>query len=79
MGERVVVPHASLSPEALRGVIEDFITREGTDYGEREHSLAQKHDQVARQIEAGEVLIVFDVEAESVSLIHRDQLSSFRS
>jgi uncharacterized protein YheU (UPF0270 family) len=79
MGERVVVPHASLSPEALRGVIEDFITREGTDYGEREHSLAQKHDQVARQIEAGEVLIVFDVETESVSLIHRDQLSSFRS
>lgn len=75
MGEQVVVPHASLSAEALRGVIEEFITREGTDYGLQEHSLAQKHDQVARQLAAGEVVIIFDVETEAVSLIRRDQLS----
>lgn len=75
MGEQVVVPHASLSAEALRGVIEDFITREGTDYGVQEYSLAQKHDQVTRQIAAGEVVIVFDVETESVSLVRREELS----
>jgi uncharacterized protein YheU (UPF0270 family) len=76
MGERVVVPHMSLSAEALRGVIEEFVTREGTDYGVQEHSLARKHDQVAQQLEAGEVVIVFDVESESVSLIRREQLST---
>ena len=76
MGEQIVVPHASLSAEALRGVIEDFITREGTDYGPEEHSLAQKHDQVARQIARGEVVIVFDVETEAVGLIRREELSA---
>ena len=75
MGEQIVVPHASLSAEALQGVIEDFITREGTDYGLQEHSLAQKHDQVARQIASGEVLIVFDVETEAVGLVRREELS----
>jgi uncharacterized protein YheU (UPF0270 family) len=74
MGERVIVPPASLSAEALRGVIEEFVTREGTDYGLQEHSLPQKHDQVARQLAAGEVVIVFDVETESVSLIRREEL-----
>jgi uncharacterized protein len=74
MGELVVVPPASLSAEALRAVIEEFVTREGTDYGMQEHSLAQKHDQVARQLAAGEVVIVFDVETESVSLVRREEL-----
>lgn len=74
MGELVMVPHGSLSAEALRGVIEEFITREGTDYGVKEHSLAEKHDQVARQLAAGEVVIVFDVETESVTLVRREQL-----
>jgi uncharacterized protein YheU (UPF0270 family) len=75
MGDQVIVPHASLTAEALRGVIEDFITREGTDYGMHEQSLEQKHEQVARQIGAGEVVIVFDVETESVNLMRREQLS----
>ena len=73
MGESVIVPHASLSAEALRGVIEDFVTREGTDYGLHEHSLEQKCNHVAKQVHSGDVLIVFDVEAESVSLIRREQ------
>jgi uncharacterized protein len=30
----MMIPHRMLSPEALRGVIEAFITREGTDYGQ---------------------------------------------
>jgi uncharacterized protein YheU (UPF0270 family) len=74
VGEQIVVPHASLSAEALRAVIEEFVTREGTDYGLQEHSLDQKHDQVARQLAAGEVVIIFDVETEAVSLIRRDAL-----
>jgi uncharacterized protein YheU (UPF0270 family) len=74
MGTQVVIPHTSLSAEALRGVIEEFVTREGTDYGEHEHSLEQKHARVTRQLEAGEVVIVFDAETESVGLMRREQL-----
>jgi uncharacterized protein YheU (UPF0270 family) len=69
-----VIPHRSLGAEALRGVIEDFVTREGTDYGASEYSLAQKHDAVMRQLEAGDVLIVFDLAAESVTLMTRAEL-----
>src|SRR6266849_1499383 len=32
----LIIPHRRLSPDALRGVIEAFITREGTDYGPHE-------------------------------------------
>ena len=52
--EPIVIPHRELSPEALRGVMESFVLREGTDYGEREVSLEQKVAQVLRQLERGE-------------------------
>jgi uncharacterized protein len=73
MSQRVIVPFRSLSDQALRGVVEDFVTREGTDYGLHEHSLAQKHDAVMRQLERGEDVIVFDAETESVSVVMRDE------
>lgn len=64
----VVVPHTELSPETLRAVIESFVLREGTDYGELEHSLAHKVDKVARQLERREAQILFDPETESVTI-----------
>jgi hypothetical protein len=36
----MIIPHQMLSPEALHGVIEAFVTREGTDYGTQDVSLA---------------------------------------
>jgi len=65
----MIIPHQQLSPDALRGLIEEFITREGTDYGEVEISLAQKVKQVERQLTGGEVVIVFDPATETVSLL----------
>ncbi len=66
--EPVEVPYTALSPEALRGVIEAFVLREGTDYGEREYSLAHKCDQVLAQLQRGEAHIYYDPETESVTL-----------
>lgn len=74
MGFNVVVPHKQLAPEVLRAVIEDFVTREGTDYGLQEHSLDQKLDAVLRQLERREAFIVFDAENESVTLLRREDL-----
>jgi uncharacterized protein YheU (UPF0270 family) len=64
----IVLPHTELSPEALRGVVESFILREGTDYGERELSLEEKVANVMRQLEQREVRIVFDPETASVTI-----------
>lgn len=67
----MIIPHQQLSSDALQGLIEEFITREGTDYGWEELPLASKVAQVRRQIDAGEVVIVFDGASESVSLLPR--------
>ena len=66
--EPILIPHRELSPEALLGVIESFVLREGTDYGEREYSLAQKVAQVRAQLERGQARILFDPESNTVTL-----------
>lgn len=56
----VIIPPESLSPEALRGVIEAFVLREGTDYGHQDHSLEAKCVAVERQLRDGLAEICFD-------------------
>lgn len=70
----VIVPSAQLSPDALQGVIEEFITREGTDYGEFEFSLAEKVEQVRAQLRVAAVQIVFDVAAETCTIMTREEI-----
>ena len=49
-------------------MIESFVLREGTDYGEREYSLEQKVAQVRAQLERGHARILFDPETNTVTL-----------
>lgn len=65
----VKVPAEALSPEALNGVIDNFVLREGTDYGFREVSHEAKVERVRAQLKSGEVRIVFDPNTESVTLM----------
>ena len=67
-GSAVVVPHRELSAQALRGVIESFVLREGTDYGEREVPLESKVAHVMRQLERGEAQVLFDPDTQSVHI-----------
>jgi uncharacterized protein YheU (UPF0270 family) len=69
----IEIPASELAPETLRAVIESFIMREGTDYGEAEFSLANKVDQVRRQLDRGEVLLMWDDVIESCNLITQAQ------
>jgi uncharacterized protein YheU (UPF0270 family) len=67
--EPVVIPHAELSADALRSVIESFVLREGTEYGARDYSLDEKVATVMRQLERGEARIEFDPVVESVDIV----------
>ena len=67
--EPIVVPYTELSEDALRGVLESFVLREGTEYGERDVPLDQKVAQVTRQLQRGEAQIVFDPESESIDIV----------
>jgi uncharacterized protein YheU (UPF0270 family) len=64
----VFVPHTELSADVLKSVIESFVLREGTDYGECELSLESKVARVKGQLERGEVQIVFDPDTDSVDI-----------
>ena len=65
----IAIPWDSLSATALRGVIEEFVTREGTEYGEQDVSLDEKCEAVVRQLQAGEVLITYNDEDQTCSLV----------
>ena len=71
----MIIPHEMLSLEALQGVIEAFVTREGTDYGTQDVSLATKVLQVRQQLDAGTVVIVYDEDTESCTIQPTNQLS----
>ena len=58
-----------LAPDTLRGVIESFVLREGTDYGRHETMLDDKVAQVLAQLRAGKAHIVFDPATESVTIV----------
>jgi uncharacterized protein YheU (UPF0270 family) len=69
----VPIPHGELSKDALRGVVEAFVLREGTDYGEREIDHETKVGQVLRQLERGEAQIFFDPLSETVDIVVRER------
>lgn len=64
-----------LSPEALRGLIGEFVTRDGTDYGAVERSVEEKIDEVADQLRRGEARIVFDPETETTNIVATRELA----
>jgi uncharacterized protein YheU (UPF0270 family) len=66
--EPVEIPTEALSAAALRGVIEAFVLREGTDYGLHETSLDEKVAQVVAQLARREARVMFDPTTESVTI-----------
>lgn len=65
----VEIPYGKLSPEALQGIAEEFVSREGTDYGPREYTFDAKVKTVIQQIKTGKAKILFDAQTQSLNLI----------
>ena len=62
------IPVNKLSAEALQGVIEEFISRDGTDYGETEVPLETKFRQVKFKLATGSAVLFFDDETETTNI-----------
>jgi uncharacterized protein YheU (UPF0270 family) len=62
------IPVNKLSPEALQGVINEFISRDGTDYGEMEISPETNFRQVKDKLETGSAVLIFDDENETTNI-----------
>ena len=63
------IPYTELSQEALLGVIDAFILREGTDYGHEEITIDQKRSRVLSMLQSGEAEIVFYQESDHIDIV----------
>ncbi len=68
----MIIPWQDLSPDTLDNLIESFVLREGTDYGEHERSLEQKVNDVKRQLKSGDVVLVWPELHETVNIMPRN-------
>lgn len=71
----MIVPADAIAAETLENLIEEFVTRDGTDYGEQEVPVATRVQQVRRQLLSGEAVVWFDATTETVSIFSREALA----
>ncbi|MDF1780285.1 MAG: YheU family protein [Alcanivoracaceae bacterium] len=65
----MMVPWSQVPPESLQSLIEEYVTRDGTDYGEHEISLERRVEQMMAQLKRKEVVIWFDQVTETITLM----------
>ncbi len=70
----MIIPPERLTEEVIRGIIESYISREGTDYGVEELSLAEKVADVLPSVMVGNVLISFDETTQTLTLLNKEQI-----
>lgn len=72
MSQFVEVPAARLDTDILQGLLEEYASRDGTDYGERELSLEEKVVNLRCQLQAGDLLILYNLDIEQWDLVPRE-------
>jgi uncharacterized protein YheU (UPF0270 family) len=68
------IPHTAVSKETLLAIVEEFVSREGTDYGPSAFSLESKVQTVLRQLESGKACLIFDPVSESCDIVIKGSL-----
>ncbi len=69
-----LIPFESLAPETLDNVLNDIVSRDGTDYGDYDLSLDQKREQALRALKSGDAVLLFDTESETIQLVSKSAL-----
>ncbi len=71
----MIIPHQSLASDTLRNLIEEFVTRNGTDYGDYDLTMDDKVQSVQQRLNAGEIVILFIESSQSVNIVEKQALS----
>ena len=58
------IPHTQLSSATLRAIVEEFVTRDGTDHS----SVERRIEKVLLQLNAGRVELHFDGETQTCNI-----------
>lgn len=70
----MIIPYKELSEDALHALIEDFVTRDGTDYGLDELSMQEKSAHLLVLLKEGELLINYSDESQSCGLVTKEEV-----
>ena len=65
------IRYEELEADTLQAVIEAFVLREGTDYGENEFTLEEKLSHVMEQLKQGKVHLTFDETSNTCNIVRR--------
>lgn len=74
MAQFIQVPVDRLAHDLLGAMLEEFASRDGTDYGLRECSLEEKVQDLKRQLESGDLAVVCDLDSEQWDLCSPQRL-----
>lgn len=69
----MIIPYQKISDDALQALIEDFVTRDGTDYGLVEMSMQEKSEYLLAMLKKGDLLITYNDELESCGLVTKEE------
>ena len=69
----VDIPPARLQPDVLQALLEEFASRDGTDYGLHETTLEKKVDSLQRQLTRGDIKLLYDADSEQWDLVSQDE------
>lgn len=67
--ERIEIPWDAVDPDTLHRLVEEFVTREGTDYGEVEYDLNTKVQQILHGLKRRQWTIIYDPVLQSTHII----------
>jgi len=70
----MIVPWQELDPATLENLLQEFVSRDGTDYGEQEYSLVDKVQQVRRALEHGDAVLIFSERSGLCNIVPADQV-----
>lgn len=72
VAQLVEIPIDRVDPEVLGALLEEFASRDGTDYGERETPLDQRVSQLHAQLVRGELQLLFDLDTETWDILSKE-------
>lgn len=72
-----LIPYDALDPETLSSILDDIVSRDGTDYGNYELDAEQKRQQALNALQRGEAVLLFDTESETIQMIPKSALRNY--
>ena len=72
----MIIPAHELSDEVLVAIIEEFVLREGTEYGIEDVSLEDKIAQVKHQLARGDIVLVYSELYQTVNIVPKEHMTN---